>query len=674
MVHFGALPGSPLYDAEARPRRACRGRRARISRRCRRPASTRSCSATRTTGPTSSRSTRPRPRPWPMSSASCAPKSCVPFGVNVLWDPMASVALAAATGASFVREIFTGTYASDMGPWTPDAGAAMRYRDRLGRARPRAALQHLGRVRLFARPAQPAPTGPAVRCSPSIPDAILVSGTITGEAAAMSRPRSGEEGAADDARCSPIPASSTRPWPMCSKVADGCIVGSSLEGRRQHLERRRSRARRASSCGSPAPRGRAEHGARAGLRRGAKARIARLALRADAHPGPQRPRGSGARLHREANSIQTRHLATRDRPARQSDRDARRRRRCAERHAVRPHGPARPHRAQDRGERLDPGRAPRRRAGEGAARAGGAALRCAAAATVPGVIANKSHHATPPEEKYRVCPIRTSMSIAASRSAEEARAAGIDIGTPVVYAPTRDRTCRRPHRRHLGRRPRRLRRASSKWRARLKQGRDRPTVHLVFSVQEEFNLRGAVTAAQALSPTSRSSSTSCSRPTRPTWPRAATCALGGGPAMSLYSFHGRGTLNGTIPHPALVRAVRGGGGAREDLPLQRSAHTGALTDSSYVQLVGEGRGVRSIWAFPAATPIRRSKCAISPISRPGPPRCSPAIGRIGRGFSLDRDDRREPLSRHRYRHFRIEGRARRRTGRIVAIAPRAHTG
>ena len=29
-------------------------------------------------------------------------------------------------------------------------------------------------------------------------------------------------------------------------------------------------------------------------------------------------------------------------------------------------------------------------------------------------------------------------------------------------------------------------------------------------------------------------------------------ALGGGPGMSLYSFHGRGTLNGTIPHPALV--------------------------------------------------------------------------------------------------------------------------
>src|SRR4029078_10470285 len=57
----------------------------------------------------------------------------IPFGVNVLWDPLTTMALAAATGAAFVREIFTGTYASDMGAWTPDAGKALRYRDRLGR-------------------------------------------------------------------------------------------------------------------------------------------------------------------------------------------------------------------------------------------------------------------------------------------------------------------------------------------------------------------------------------------------------------------------------------------------------------------------------------------------------------------------------------------------------------
>ena len=43
----------------------------------------------------------------------------VPFGVNVLWDAMSTIALAVATGASFAREIMTGTYASDMGSWTP---------------------------------------------------------------------------------------------------------------------------------------------------------------------------------------------------------------------------------------------------------------------------------------------------------------------------------------------------------------------------------------------------------------------------------------------------------------------------------------------------------------------------------------------------------------------------
>ena len=35
----------------------------------------------------------------------------VSFGVNVLWDPKASIDLAVATGAKFVREIFSGVYA-----------------------------------------------------------------------------------------------------------------------------------------------------------------------------------------------------------------------------------------------------------------------------------------------------------------------------------------------------------------------------------------------------------------------------------------------------------------------------------------------------------------------------------------------------------------------------------
>ena len=44
-----------------------------------------------------------------------------PYGVNVLWDPKASIDVAVATGASFVREIFSGVYASDYGSGIPIA-------------------------------------------------------------------------------------------------------------------------------------------------------------------------------------------------------------------------------------------------------------------------------------------------------------------------------------------------------------------------------------------------------------------------------------------------------------------------------------------------------------------------------------------------------------------------
>ena len=51
----------------------------------------------------------------------------VPFGVNVLWDPSASLDLAVTTGAKFVREIFSGVYASDFGLWNPNCGEIVRH-------------------------------------------------------------------------------------------------------------------------------------------------------------------------------------------------------------------------------------------------------------------------------------------------------------------------------------------------------------------------------------------------------------------------------------------------------------------------------------------------------------------------------------------------------------------
>lgn len=56
------------------------------------------------------------------------PEIEVPLGVNVLWDGTASIDLAVATGASFVREIFTGVYASDFGLWNTNVGEVARHR------------------------------------------------------------------------------------------------------------------------------------------------------------------------------------------------------------------------------------------------------------------------------------------------------------------------------------------------------------------------------------------------------------------------------------------------------------------------------------------------------------------------------------------------------------------
>lgn len=56
----------------------------------------------------------------------------IPFGVNVLWDAKKSLDLAVATDALFVREIFSGVYASDFGIWNTNAGETVRHQRRLG--------------------------------------------------------------------------------------------------------------------------------------------------------------------------------------------------------------------------------------------------------------------------------------------------------------------------------------------------------------------------------------------------------------------------------------------------------------------------------------------------------------------------------------------------------------
>jgi membrane complex biogenesis BtpA family protein len=56
----------------------------------------------------------------------------VPFGVDVMWDPCAALAVAHATGAVFVRGLFSGSYAGDVGLVAGSAGEILRYRRQIG--------------------------------------------------------------------------------------------------------------------------------------------------------------------------------------------------------------------------------------------------------------------------------------------------------------------------------------------------------------------------------------------------------------------------------------------------------------------------------------------------------------------------------------------------------------
>ncbi|MFK7745335.1 MAG: BtpA/SgcQ family protein [Roseobacter sp.] len=223
MVHIGALPGSPLYDPDADLLAAARA----------------DLAALQAAGfdAVMFGNENDRPYEFNVDTASVAsmaaligalkPEITVPFGVNVLWDPMATVALGAVTGASFVREIFTGTYASDMGPWTPDAGKAMRYRDRLGRP-DMAMLYNVSAEFAHSLDARPLPDRARSAVFSSIPDAVLVSGQITGEAAAISDLEAVKAVLPGTAVMANTGVKHDTVADVLS-VADGCIVGSSLK-------------------------------------------------------------------------------------------------------------------------------------------------------------------------------------------------------------------------------------------------------------------------------------------------------------------------------------------------------------------------------------------------------------------------------------------------------------
>jgi hypothetical protein len=151
----------------------------------------------------------------------------IPFGVDFLWDTKAAIAIAHATGASFVREVVTGTYESDMGLWSPSAGEAMRFRRQIG----------ADQIRVFYNvfPEFGSPLGArsaALRARSavvsSLADVILVSGPMAGTEPDLSHLREIKE-AVGDVPMFMNTGATIENVAQFLEVADGVIVGSGLK-------------------------------------------------------------------------------------------------------------------------------------------------------------------------------------------------------------------------------------------------------------------------------------------------------------------------------------------------------------------------------------------------------------------------------------------------------------
>ncbi|MCH8187117.1 MAG: BtpA/SgcQ family protein [Proteobacteria bacterium] len=223
MAHIGALPGSPLYDAGGGMNKLVDDVVGDIEK-------------LQEGGVDAIMFGNENDRPYllkatpeslaGMTAVVSAAKGAlsVPFGVNYLWDPTASVAIGAATGAAFVREIFTGVFASDMGVWAPDCATPARLRRNLGRPD----MKFLFNINAeFAHSLDQRPIELRAQSAvfSSMADAILVSGPITGRPADASDLRKVAEAVGE------VPVLANTGVNLSNvkdvmAVAQGCVIGT----------------------------------------------------------------------------------------------------------------------------------------------------------------------------------------------------------------------------------------------------------------------------------------------------------------------------------------------------------------------------------------------------------------------------------------------------------------
>jgi membrane complex biogenesis BtpA family protein len=150
----------------------------------------------------------------------------LPFGVDVVWDARAALAVAAASGAAFVRQVFLGVYDTDMGLLQPSFGDLAAYRRALG-ADGIALISNI--TPEFGRSVGQRTIAERARGAAFLGiDAIIVSGLHTGLPTNLDHVREAKQAAGDV----PVLISSGVTLDTLEaslEAADGVIVGSSMK-------------------------------------------------------------------------------------------------------------------------------------------------------------------------------------------------------------------------------------------------------------------------------------------------------------------------------------------------------------------------------------------------------------------------------------------------------------
>jgi putative aminopeptidase FrvX len=204
---------------------------------------------------------------------------------------------------------------------------------------------------------------------------------------------------------------------------------------------------------------------------------------------------------------------------------------------------------------------------------------------VPAYVGPKSHHITSKEEKFVVPKVHDMFLDLGFSSKEEVEKAGVQVGDPATYHPNYHR---------IGNGliiSKALDNRVSVFillelMKRFHEKRPDCTMIFSFSVLEEFSIRGSIPTVNLTKPDAIISLDITIAPDTPIDDPVHPVKMGGGPAIKMMDFHGRGTLGGMFSSPKLRRFIEDQA-QKIKVPLQREVIIGVITDPAFQLYLGE---------------------------------------------------------------------------------------